>query len=173
MAPKNNEHLITECKQIEDDCKYTAEAHHTIASGNEKMGLGLKIIPAGVAAGSGVALLSGYPSWVAWLAIISGVVFAMTTIMGPDKRANDHTKAAKDYTVLKHDARALYQTFSHEMSQSEFYLSVRLLRERYNNLVSQTPKTTDKAFEKARLKVKSDRHTPDFEKQSGNESRRG
>ena len=97
----------------------------------------------------------------------------MTTIIGPDKRANDHTKAAKDYTVLKHDARALYQTFSHEMSQSEFYLSVRLLRERYNNLVSQTPKTTDKAFEKARAKIKSDRHTPDFKETIQNESKSG
>lgn len=163
MTEQSNEHLITECKRIEEDSEYTAEAHHIIAAGMERVSFWVKSIPAAVAAGSGASVLAGYPSWVGWFAIISGVVFALTMILNPDRNAIEQTKAAKAYTVLKHDARALYQTFSNEMDRSEFYHSVRLLRERYNNLVSQTPKTNDKAFEKARLKIKSERHTPDFE----------
>ena len=163
MPEQNKEHLIKECMRVEEDCMYTAETHHVIASSSEKIGFWVKAIPAAVAAGSGIAILKGFPIWVAWLSIISGIAFALTFLLDPDRRKNDHTKAAKDYTVLKHEARSLYQTFSHEMNQSEFYMSVRLLRERYNNLVSQTPKTTDKAFEKAREKIKAGRHTPDFE----------
>jgi len=170
MKEYSNEYLVDECKRIEEDSMYNAETHHQIASSGERLGFWVKFIPAAVAAGSGIAILKGSPTWVAWLSIISGVAFALTFILDPDRRQNDNTKAAKDYTVLKHEARALYQTFSHEMSQLEFYLSVRLLRERYNIIVSQTPKTTDKAFEKARLKIKSGRHTPDFEeKESGHE----
>jgi len=161
---QDNSHLINECKRIEEDCTYNAEAHHSIASCSDRISFWLKFIPAAVAAGSGVAVLKGYPIWLAWLSILSGVVFALATILNPDRHANDHTKAAKDFTVLKHDARALYQTFSREMSQSEYYISVRLLRERYNNLVRQVPKTTDKAFEKSRKKIKAKKHKSDFEK---------
>lgn len=171
MAEQSNEHLIKECMRIEEDCMYNAETHHTIASQSERISFWVKFIPAAVAAGSGIAILKGYPYWVAWFSIISGVIFALATILDPDRRANDQTKVAKDCTVLKHDARALYQTFSHEMSQSEFYLSVRLLRERYNNLVAQPPKTTNKAFEKARIKIKAGRHKPDFEEKESNQER--
>ena len=59
------------------------------------------------------------------------------------------------------------------MSQSEFYFSVRLLRERYNNLVAQIPKTTDKAFEEARAKIKAGRHEPDFEVKQASYAKKG
>jgi hypothetical protein len=161
---QDNSHLINECKRIEEDCTYNAETHHSIASCNDRISFWIKFIPAAVAAGSGIAVLKGSPIWVAWLSILSGVVFALATILNPDRNANDHTKAAKDFTVLKHDSRALYQTFSHEMSQSEYYISVRLLRDRYNNLIRHTPKTSDKAFRKASKKIKAGSHRPDFEK---------
>jgi hypothetical protein len=64
---------------------------------------------------------------------------------------------------LKHDSRALYQAFAQEMGSSEFYISTRLLRGRYNNVVNNSPETNDEAFEKAREKIKAGRHTPDFE----------
>jgi len=163
MTEQNNEHLITECKRIEEDCMYNAETHHQIATSSEKSAFCIKFIPAVIAAVSGILILSGVSIVVAWLAVLSGFVLAIASVLDPDRKKNDHTKTAKDYTVLKHDSRALYQTFAKEMSPSEFYISTRLLRERYNNIVDKSHKTTDKAFEQARNKIKSGRHTPDFE----------
>lgn len=162
MSENNNEHLVTECKRIEGDSEYTAEAHYYLASNEKTKSFWVKIIPAIVAAGSGVLVLRGYPDWVAWLAVISGVVFGVQSILDPDRKANDYSTAGKKYTALKHDARALYQTFSKQMNRNEFDVAVHLLRQRYNDLVEHTPQTTDKAFEEGRKKIKAGRHKPDF-----------
>jgi hypothetical protein len=163
MTKKSNENLIIECKQIEDDCKYSAEAHHQIADSAEKISFCIKFIPAVIASISGILILVGVSIVVAWLSVLSGFVLAIASVLDPDRKKNDHIKAAKDYTVLKHDSRALYQAFASEMSPSEFYIATRLLREKYNNTVYNSPKTTDEAFEKARRKIKAGRHSPDFE----------
>jgi hypothetical protein len=123
------DHLIHECKRIKGDSEHTAEAHHTIASSMERTGFCLKIIPAILAAGSGAAVLLGAEIWVAWLAVISGAIFAYSSIANPDGQASEHTKAAKEFTVLKHDARSLHESFCKEMGQAEFYIAVRILRE--------------------------------------------
>jgi len=163
VSEKNNEHLIKECMRIEDDSKYTAEAHYILASKTKTIGFWVKIVPAAVAAVSGILVLSGCPTWVAWLAILSGAAFALQSILNPDQKANDYSTAGKEYTALKHEARALYQTFSKEISKPDFTVAVRLLREKYNFLVKHTPQTTEKAFEKGRKRIKAGRHTPDFE----------
>ena len=163
MSEQIVDHLIHECKRIKDDCEYTAEAHHTIAHRKECIGFWLKIIPALLAAGSGAAVLLGAQIWVAWLAVISGAVFGYSSIANPDGQANEHTKAAKEFSVLKHDARSLHESFCKEMGKTEFYIAVRVLRERYNCIVRYSPKTTDNSFERARNKIKSGKHEPDFQ----------
>lgn len=169
MTQQNKEHLIKECMRIEEDSMYSAETHHQIAASAKKTAFYIKFIPAVIAALSGILILSGVSIVVAWLSVLSGFILAITAVLDPDRKKNDHIKTAKDYTVLKHDSRALYQAFAQEMGSSEFYIAIRLLRERYNNVVNYSPETEDKAFEKARGKIKAGRHTPDFEeKKSGN-----
>jgi hypothetical protein len=160
---QNDEHLIKECMRIENDSLYTAEAHYILASKEKRLSIWVKVVPAAVAAVSGILVLRGYPAWVAWFAVISGVVFALQSVLDPDRKANDHSTAGKEYTALKHEARSLYQTFSKEMDKSDFTTAVRLLRERYDSLVKHSPQTTEKAFEEGRKRIKSGRHTPDFE----------
>jgi len=167
MEEKETEHLIKECMQIEDDCRYTAEAHYIIADGAGKTGFWVKLIPAIAASGSGAAVLSGAPNWVAWLAVISGVAFALQSILNPDKKHDEHSYAGKCYTALKHESRALYKTFSKEMDRNSFSTMVRILRERYNMIAKLTPQTTIKAFEEGRERIKTGRHTPDFEEEKG------
>lgn len=167
MAEHDNNHLITECRRIEDDCLYTAEAHYIIADEAGRIGFWVKLIPAIAAAVSGVALLSGAPNWIAWFSVISGVAFALQSIMNPDKKQEEHSQAGKSYTALKHESRALYQTFYKEMDRNSFSVLVRLLRERYNMTAKLTPQTTIKAFEEGRDRIKAGRHKPDFEEQEG------
>lgn len=169
MAEKTNGHLTRECMRIEEDSLYTAEAHYILASTAKKIGFWVKIVPAAVAFASGILIVSGCPTWIAWLAILSGAAFALQSILNPDQKANDYSTAGKEYTALKHDARALYQTFSKEMSKPDFAVAVRLLREKYSFLVKQTPQTTEKAFEKGRKRIKAGRHTPDFEEDTDDE----
>ena len=169
MTQQNKEHLIKECMRIEEDCMYNAETHHQIAASAKKNAFYIKFIPAVIAVLSGILILSGVSIIVAWLSVLSGFILAIAAVLDPDRKKNDHIKTAKDYTVLKHDSRALYQAFAQEMGSSEFYIAIRLLRERYNNVANYSPETEDKAFEKARGEIKAGRHTPDFEeKKSGN-----
>lgn len=163
MSEENNENLINECRRIEDDCLYTAEAHYIIAAGADRVSFWVKLIPAVAAAVSGIVLLSGAPNWIAWFSVIAGVAFALQSIMNPDKKNEEHSQAGKSYTALKHEARSLYQTFYKEMNRDSFSIMVRILRERYNMIAKMTPQTTTKAFEKGRERIKAGRHTPDFE----------
>jgi len=165
MPEENNDHLINECRQIEDDCLYIAEAHYIIAAGAGKVSFWVKLIPALAAAVSGAALLSGAPNWIAWFSVIAGVAFALQSIMNPDKKKEEHSQAGKSYTALKHESRALYQTFSKEMDQNSFSTMVKILRERYNMIAKMTPQTTTKAFEEGRTRIRAGRHTPDFKEQ--------
>ena len=63
---------------------------------------------------------------------------------------------------LKHESRALYETFYKEMDHNSFSVLVRILRERYNLIAKLTPQTTIKAFEEGRKRIKVGHHTPDF-----------
>ena len=150
MLENDSEHLIKECMRIENDSLYTAEAHYILASKEKKTAFWLKIIPAAVSAISGILLLRGYPAWIAWLAIVSGAVFALQSVLDPDRKANDHSVAGKEYTALKHEARRLCRVFCKEMSRSDFPIAVKILCEKYNFMVKHTPQTTEKAFEEGR-----------------------
>lgn len=163
MLEENTNHLIHECRQIEDDCLYTAEAHYIIAADAGRVSFWVKLIPALAAAASGAALLGGAPNWIAWFSVIAGVAFALQSIMNPDKKQEEHSQAAKSYTVLKHESRSLHQTFYKEMDRESFSNAVNILRERYNMIAKMTPQTTVKAFEEGRRRIKARRHTPDFE----------
>lgn len=167
MTENNNDYLIKECMQIEDDSLYTAETHYIIAGKAARTGFWMKLIPAIAAAGSGTAVLSGAPDWVAWFAVISGVAFALQSILNPDKKHDEHSQAGKFYTALKHESRAMYKTFYKEMDHDSFSMMVRILRERYNMIAKLTPQTTIKAFEEGRKRIKAGRHIPDFEEQEG------
>jgi len=165
MNDQDDSHLITECMRIEKDCLYTAEAHYIIAAGASFVGFLVKFIPAVAATVSGVVVLYGAPNWVAWFSVISGVAFALQSIMNPDKKQEEHSQAGKCYTSLKHESRSLYQTFYKEMDHNSFSLMVRILREKYNLIAKLTPRTTIGAFEKGRERIKAGRHKPDFEEQ--------
>ncbi len=66
-----------------------------------------------------------------------------------------HLRAAKAFTILKQDARALRDTFSPGLSDDALTASAQALHER------QSPPTTDRAFNKAREKIQAKLHEPD------------
>ncbi len=159
---ENITHLINECRRLEEDSTYNADTHHIIAARSNTRGIWLKSMTAAVSAISGAVVLLGYATWVGWLSIVSGLALALMTALDVDRKKVDHLFAAKEFTVLKHEARSLYQAFAPEMERHGFFLEVKRLRDKYNDLVLHCPPTENKAFEGAQRRIKSGIHSPDF-----------
>ncbi len=158
-----NQNLIDECKRIKEDSIYTAEVHHCIAHKLSSKAFWYKLIPVIITVLSALALLLGVPSWISWITLLSGLIAMLNIFMEPGKKAREHLFAAKSFTVLKHEARSLHETFSDFMNESDFYNEVKRIREKYNWLVQTTPPTDDKkCWEESRKKIKEGIHKPDF-----------
>jgi hypothetical protein len=97
----------------------------------------------------------------AWLTAASAIFTAFATGLDPLAAADAHLRAAKVWTNMKHDARRLRDTFSPGLTDEALEATVKALADRYNDLVNQSPVTTDAAFEKAREKIIKGRHKPD------------
>ncbi|MCR4311116.1 MAG: SLATT domain-containing protein [Candidatus Taylorbacteria bacterium] len=151
-----------ETDNIEQNCTYTAEAHHIITLRNKKMSTWFQLVPAVVAAALGAAVGGGFISaWWVWISVVSAVIAAVGNVLNPMKEYYDNLNAAKNFTALKHDARALRDVFSSRMNDEEYMTAVQILHDRYNDLLRFAPPTNKEAFEEARKRVKEGIHKPD------------
>lgn len=156
------EKYLNECKIIKENCEYTAEAHHIIAAHNKKLSIGFQLVPAIIAALSGVLVVGTIiPIWWGWLTVLSAVVAAVASVLDPLKTYYDHLNAAKNFTALKHEARGLRDTFSFSMEDREFFTAVKNLHDKYNDLIKFVPPTDEKSFNKGRERIKKGVHEPD------------
>lgn len=156
---------IHECETIEQYCTYNAETHHILALKNEKLSIWFQLIPAVVAAlsafqSTGQLLPWTSPIW-GWIAATAATITAVSTVLNPLKAYFDHFNAAKSFTVLKQDARALRETFSNGMDDQTFKVAVQNIHERYNDLIRVVPPTTKETFDEARKRIKAGVHKPD------------
>lgn len=154
--------LLNECSLVEEYTTYNAETHHGIAAKRKTMGNVLNLGPPVITAILGALTATGeLPLYGAWLTAMSAIFSAFATGLNPFADADAHLRAGKAWTLLKHDARALRDTFSNGMTDDAFAASVKALHDRYNDLVLQSPPTTDKEFMEARKKIKADIHASD------------
>lgn len=82
-------------------------------------------------------------------------------MLDPLRGYYDHLNAAKNFTALKQRSRGLRETFSGNMTDERFATEVHALHDEYNNLIRFVPPTTEKAFEKARERIRRGVHRPD------------
>lgn len=151
-----------ECDAVQQNCTYTAEAHHIIAGKRQRLAIGFQIVPAVVAAVLGVLVGAGQvPFWFVWLSVVASVISAVGNVLNPLKEYYDHLNAAKNFVALKQDARSLRDTFCGSMSDAEYITAARALHDRYNDLVRFAPPTDKKSFEEARKNVQSGVHELD------------
>lgn len=160
------ENLIKECKQIEEDSTYTAEVHHILEKRLSKRAFWYKFVPPSITVLSAFALILGMPNWVSWVTMFSGIISIMSILLEPEKKAKDHLFAAKNFTILKHEARSLHESFKDFMTEQEFYHNVKHLREKYNMLVQYSPPTEKEAFEEARKRIQAGIHEADFKSEA-------
>lgn len=151
--------MLDEVRAIQENCLFTAEAHHQIAAVCRQKATWFKIAPAVLAAVMGILAANGI--WTTALIILAAVgasISAVANVLNPDRDHQAHLSAAQSFTVLKHDARFLDHSLGETLSDDQFCEAVKNLHGRYNDLVTMMPATNDKSFEKARAKIHGGAH---------------
>lgn len=153
--------LLHEVFIIQDNCLFTAEAHHQVALSCKKKSIWFKIAPAVLAAIMGILAANGIlTEMLVVLAAIGASISAVANVLNPDRDYQAHLSAARSFTVLKHDARFLRESFADCLTDEQFCESVKNLHVRYNDLVHMMPETNERAFEKARKRIHTGVHDP-------------
>ncbi len=150
-----------ECARIEENSTYTAETHHILAKRQRLWYKVFQLIPAIATAVIGTLTVGQVvPRWFGILGLITAVVTAVGTVLNPQQHYYEHLSAAKAFTAMKHDARAVRE-FGEQSTNEELTVSVKSLHDRYNDLVRIAPVTEDWAFERARKRIQAGAHRPD------------
>ncbi len=153
---------IEECAAVQQNCTYTAEAHHQMAVAAKRRALWLQTVPAiGAAISSALVAANVAAGWLLPLTVLSAATSAVGAILNPNKDYQDHLAAAKAFTALKHDARFLRHAEVTTMTEEAFAVAVQNLHRRYNEVAQATPATDEKSIEKAREKVQGGLHDLD------------
>jgi hypothetical protein len=153
---------IEECKVIQQNCTYTAETHHQMATSAKRQAFWLEVIPAICAALSGVLVSTGIlGTKTLIISIISSVITAVSAVLNPNKTYQAHLEAAKNFTALKHDARFMHEAMLSKLSDESFALAVEHLHQKYNEFLKTVPPTNAKSFKKAQAIVQGGVHEPD------------
>lgn len=174
MDASNTTRLINECKTIEENCLYTAQAHFETARNRDGLRLSVIVFPATVSALAALVALVHpelFPvkahnellkSICDALVALGSIMTAVAVIVGVDKQAAAHVQAGNAFTVLRHEARALHETFSSELSPAQLSWKVQSLHERYSSLCQATEITDGSAFDKAKDAIKARTHQMDY-----------
>ncbi len=154
--------LIKECQTIQQNSEYTAEAHHNLAKHYNCLHLWLQLIPGiGTAISTALILAGVVAKEYMWAAALMAAIAAISNILSPEKNYYSHLQAAKSFTCIKHDARALHQSFAGTMTDNEFKCAVLSLHSRYNDLARMAPPTDEKSFAKAKERIDAGVHKND------------
>lgn len=155
-SPDPAHRLALACRRVAENSLYTGQTHFAMAEQKAKRTkLWLMLLPSVVSAASGLAVALGAPAWVGAFAAFAGAVSAIASFLGVDKEANAHEVAGKLLTQLRHEAHALCETYSPDMSVAQFEAQVRALEQRYGAFVASLPLTDDTVFEKVRTRIQS------------------
>ena len=153
------------CKEIEKKCKTNAETHHTIAKTNKRMQFWFQVFPAIITVILGAISMQIFPvcqeltQIAPFLTVLSALVVAVASILNPLKEYYDHLNAAKHFTALKMEAFSLHSAKYSAMSEKEFATSVDNLSKTYQQLILFIPETNNKAFKKAKDRIKRGVHS--------------
>jgi len=158
--------LANECLLIAENCLYTAQTHFEMARRAGTRTRRFILWPSVLSGAAGIAIplgvFIGHKAW-ALLGIVpavAGIVTAALAYFGSDDESA-HKVAGNLFTILRHDSRALAETFASGMSLDQLTCKVRRLQDRYNTLVQSTEVTDPEAFERARKVVKKRRFDSD------------
>lgn len=156
------EQHIDECKVIQQNSTYSAEAHHQIATRAKRAAFWLEVVPAVCAAGTSALVAAGIAGTdLLPVTVLSGAITAVTAVLNPNKRYQEHLDAAKGFTSLKHDARFLGSAQAARLTDEAFAVAVENLHARYNDFLRAVPPTDERGFKTAQATIAAGVHEPD------------
>ncbi len=133
-----------------------------MASFYKRLSYGFQLVPAIVAAVTSSLTSAGVDApWLPVLTAISAVVSAVTTVLSPNKIHEEHLRAARDFTSLKHEVRFLHETESTALKEEDFTARVRAIHDKYVALARASAPTSTYFFKKAQNVIQSGTHEPD------------
>src|SRR5438309_349605 len=96
------EKYIDECRTIQQNCTYTAEAHHQLALKAKGRAFWLQVVPSICAAITGTLVASGVASEkLLAITVLSATISAVAAVLNPNRSYEEHLSAAKNFTALK------------------------------------------------------------------------
>src|SRR5438270_6782011 len=113
------EHLIHECKTIEESSLYNAQAHFSLSDNAENKARALLIVPSAVAGVCGILTAVGLPAWIGALSAVGGFLTAVASGLGVDRIPTAHRIAANQWTALRQEARSLHEAYAKELTHSQ------------------------------------------------------
>lgn len=156
------EKYLDECGIIQQNCTYTAEAHHIMSLTAKRKAFWLEVIPAVIAAVTSTLVAAKIAGeWLLPFTIVSATVSAIAAVLNPNKTYQEHLSAARNFTTIKHDARFLRESQSVNMSNEVLAVTVEHLHGKYNELLQTAPPTDQSSFERARKNILDGIHEPD------------
>jgi hypothetical protein len=156
------EHLLAECRRIEEFAQINAGTHFILAERAGMWARLLGVMPVAIAGALAAWVLSapstlneGTAKWFAMTAIIAGMLSAILAYLNPDKARADHSIAGSRYKTLENEARRAHEVFAHEEEREVFALRVRELSRRYDELGESSPSTSDWAYRRANERARA------------------
>jgi hypothetical protein len=164
--PDNMDHLIAECQTVAENSLYNAQTHYELADiikrRAERKARWLVIVPSAIAGIAGVLTAGGLPVWIGAFSAVGGFLAAVYSAFGESESPIRHRLAANQWTSLRHEARALSETYSKELPHEQFLAEARRIDDRYTTLCQALEPTDKEAFEEARERVKAGLFVLDF-----------
>ena len=173
MSEDFKEKLLNQCQDIAENSLYNAQAHFFLAQSREGWRVKLICIPASFIAMAGIVAVVapqfGWPN--NWKIILDALIAfastltAVTAFLNYDKQSATHYQAANAFTMLRHEAKSLRDTFAIKMSEDELSAKVECLLQKYAYLIQSTEPTDEKSFQKAREQIQKGFHEMDYKKE--------
>jgi hypothetical protein len=134
----------------------------------------LVFLPSLIAVITGSISAFGGPDVWSGVAAIAAGVAGLATALGVDRDAISHMAAGNLMTSLRHEARSLHESFWKEMRRDQLFAELKRINDKYQNIRLALEPTDNKAFEKARKRIKEGFFEPDFrlKKSPENESKK-
>jgi hypothetical protein len=168
-APGSIEHLVAECRRIEEFAQANAAVHFIHAERSATIAKWVAVIPlaiggvlGGIVAADPGLTSDGAGRWLSAAALgIAGGISSVISAWSPDKARVEHNTAGGHYKTLENEARRTHELYAREEGKDALMRRVRDLSRQYDDLGESSPATEDWAFKKAMERVTAGTYRPD------------
>ena len=140
---------------LREDASYSAQAYFEAAKSADFWGRAIIFVPALLGAVAGIIVaLGGSREWGSVGAVV-GAVSATAAFIGSSKRASSFKDSARQLTKLRHRASTEIGLCARKQSESELEEIIKALRNEYDAVVGASEPVPDRAFSKARKRIRA------------------